>query len=790
MTALDKSFRAFIMEQFPLIFSQVIFVWQQGEFSDNCELLIKALDNKLCLNYESNFETTPFINAQSRFNTAKQELFLSIRGFYERERIKNSLITKEKKSILQGMILTRAVDNQLKQMFFSGAIKYNEKVFQGKGFRSLGQEAIYAGALRLKKDDLIAPVIRDLGMILAFTDDVELVLNAQAGKVGLPCFGKDLHVGNLQKGVLPPAAPLAISSCTATGMALAMKLLKTSRVAISFIGEGGSSLGEWHESINFAAALNLPIVFCLENNQTALSTPVYQQSKNRVFGDKAVGYGLPHVSIDGTDPEAIAAGFAWAANEARLGHGPTLIELISMRLCGHAHHDDMLYIGKEPELSFEIPPIKLGGYVNAELYEKWSGRDPIKCYAQKLIKEKICSQEDILNYQHQALSRCSLALQNIQNRSWPSEEEAGKGVYTNDTYEHHLFLRDEENNVAKLNTIVEMEFAPPFDSKGQTFLEGICLGVRDVLTSRSDTYILGEDVGPPYGNAFMVFKTLMSQFGHRFINTPIAENAIIGACVGMALEGLRPLGEMQFNDFVASGFNQLVNNAAKIHYRINTAVPMVLRMPWGGLRHAGPYHSQDTSAWFYRVPGLKIVVPSTPYDARALLNAAVQDDNPVLFYEHINLYRDPSLRQILGEAPGIIPLGKAAFRRLGLDLSIITYGAYVHKALWLAETLAEEEGIAVDVVDLRSLAPLDFTAIFATSKRTGRVLLFGEDSNRGSILESIAAEISSKAFAYLDAPVRVIGSLNTPVPYAPTLETGYLISNEYLLQTARELLEW
>ena len=461
-----------------------------------------------------------------------------------------------------------------------------------------------------------------------------------------------------------------------------------------------------------------------------------------------------------------------------------------MRLCGHAHHDDMLYLGKEPELSFSIPKLKSGGYVNTELYKEWSKRDPIKNYAKKLIKEKICTKNDFLNYQKAALSRCDNALKNIKSSSWPSSHSAGKGVYTDAASECHFFLSDEENKVAKVDTCVELEFSPPFNSQGQTFLDGICLGVRDVLASRSDTYVLGEDVGPPYGNAFMVFKTLMSEFGHRFINTPIAENAIIGACVGMALEGLRPLGEMQFNDFVASGFNQLVNNAAKMHYRINAAVPMVLRMPWGGLRHAGPYHSQDTSAWFYRVPGLKIVVPSTPYDARALLNSAVLDNNPVLFYEHINLYRDPSLRQILGDVPGVIPLGKAAFRCLGNDLSIITYGAYVYRAIWLAERLAESDGVTVDVIDLRSLVPLDFAAIFATTKRTGRVLLFGEDSNRGSILESIAAEISSKAFVFLDAPVRVVGSLNTPVPYAPTLEKSYLISNEYLLQTARELLEW
>jgi 2-oxoisovalerate dehydrogenase E1 component beta subunit len=304
-----------------------------------------------------------------------------------------------------------------------------------------------------------------------------------------------------------------------------------------------------------------------------------------------------------------------------------------------------------------------------------------------------------------------------------------------------------------------------------------------------EAFVLGEDVAPPYGNAFLLLKPLLERHGDRLLNTPIAEGAIIGACVGAALSGLRPIGEIQFNDFVASGFNQLVNNAAKLRYRAGTGVPMTLRMPWGGLRRAGPYHSQDTSPWFFRSHGLKIVVPSTPHDARALMWSAVVDEDPVLFYEHIGLYRDPKIKQVLPERRPSSPLGQAAFRRLGDDMTLVSYGAYVHKAAAVADVLAAE-GVGCDVLDLRSLVPLDWARIEASVKHTGKVLLVGEDSRTGSVLESIASRIGESLYEHLDGPVRVLGSLDTPVPYSPSLEDAYLLSEEHILATARALAAW
>jgi 2-oxoisovalerate dehydrogenase E1 component beta subunit len=335
-----------------------------------------------------------------------------------------------------------------------------------------------------------------------------------------------------------------------------------------------------------------------------------------------------------------------------------------------------------------------------------------------------------------------------------------------------------------------VESAPAFDPKGRTFLDAVMLGVGDALRSDPRVFVYGEDVGGAYGNAFLLLRPLLKEFGDRLINSPLAEGAVLGVCVGAALAGQRPIGEIQFNDFVATGFNQLVNNAAKIRYRWGGDVPMVVRMPWGGLRHAGPYHSQNTEPWFYRTAGLKIVVPSTPSDARALMASAVADLDPVLFYEHIALYRDPRIKQALGDAaPEPIPIGRAALRRAGDDLAIVSYGAYVHVALRVAERLAAD-GLEASVLDLRSLAPLDRASLLGVARRCHRVLIVHEDSRTGGIGESLAAIIQEEAFEDLDAPVRILGSLDTPVPYSPPLEEFYLPGEAQVEKAARLLLAY
>jgi 2-oxoisovalerate dehydrogenase E1 component len=765
-------------------------------------------------------ETTPGVSAVKRLEQARAEIVESCDGFLARDAIRVSLTADERREILRGMVLTRAVDNRLKQFFMGGDVRWGEKAFQGKGFRSLGQEAIYAGGIRLRRGpafqnadgtwngDVLAPVIRDLGVTLAMRHDEEAVrqvLSAQMGKAGPPMFGKDLHTGDWAWGVLPAAAPLTIGSLSIAGLAMGFWRQGAGRVAFSFIGEGGSSLGEWHEAINLCAVRKLPAVFCLQNNQTALSTPVPENSIARVFADKALGYGIPGISIDGTDPDVVAAAFTWAADRARSGAGPTLIEVVAMRMCGHAHHDDMLYHGKESPPAWEYPALHEGGYANRELYEFWGKRDPIARYAARLESEKIIKRGELETLKTWADELVGRQAQVVIEAPWPKPEEAAVGVFKDEPPRVRVEVLDPEWRLARIQEAesrgvnqggtssqdrsarLTLEPGLPFDKKGNTFLEAVMLGIGDALAADPRVFVYGEDVGGQYGNAFLLLRPLLKMYGDRILNSPLAEGAVLGVCVGAALAGQRPIGEMQFNDFVATGFNQLVNNAAKIRYRWGGEVPMVVRMPWGGLRYAGPYHSQNTEPWFYRTPGLKIVVPSTPEDARGLMAAAVADPDPVLYYEHIALYRDPRIKQTLGkDAPVPTPIGRAALRRQGATIAMISYGAYVHHCLRVAEKLAAD-GIEAAVLDLRTIAPLDKAAILAVTHQCNKVLIVHEDSRTGGIGESVAAIIQEEAFESLDAPIRILGALDTPVPYSPPLEEFFLVSEPDIERAARLL---
>jgi 2-oxoisovalerate dehydrogenase E1 component len=752
-------------------------------------------------------EPTPRVSAASRWCSAVEELLEACDGFLRRAAIQASLTAGERREILRGMVLTRATDNRLKMLFTGSEVRYGDATFQGKGFRSLGQEAIYAAALRLRRGpsytgnggswrgDVVAPLIRDLGLVLAMRPDpasVGLALTAQMGKAGPPMDGRDLHLGDFDWGILPPAAPLGIGPLTIAGLAMAFAQQADGRVAVTLIGEGASSLGEWHEAINLCAVRKLPAIFCVENNQTALSTPQPDQSAVRVFADKAAGYGVPGITIDGTDPDVIAAAFTWAAERARQGNGPTLIETVSMRMCGHAHHDDMLYLGKDPQPSWEYPSPTEPGYANRELYEYWSRRDPLPAYAARLEADGVIAAGDLEKFKREAEALVEGQARRVIEAPWPNAETVGERVFADDERRARIELLDPSvrGAVEYDPPLPPLEPVAPRDTTGSTFLDAVMLGVGDALRADPRVFVYGEDVGGAYGNAFLLLRPLLKEFPDRILNSPLAEGAVIGVCVGAALGGQRPIGEMQFNDFVANGFNQLVNNAAKIRYRWGGSVPMVLRMPWGGLRHAGPYHSQNTEPWFYRTPGLKIVVPSTPTDARGLMASAVADPDPVLYYEHIALYRDPRVKQALGEEPpSPIPIGKAALRREGSDLAIISYGAYVHTALAVAEALATE-GIQASVLDLRSLAPLDKPSVLAVARHCSKVLIVHEDSRTGGIGESLAAIIQEEAFESLDAPVRVIGALDTPVPYSPPLEARFLPDEAEILRAARLLVAY
>jgi 2-oxoisovalerate dehydrogenase E1 component len=816
VTDLARAFAAFVAERYPFAVAAAreAFATAGGPKARDAagiDALRRTLQARLRAAFEhlalsdAATETTPGVKASQRLAGAVDELVEACDGFLHRAAIRAALTPDERREILRGMVLTRATDNRLKAFFSGGEVRYRDVAFQGKGFRSLGQEAIYASAIRLRRGeayrtdagwrgDVVAPMIRDLGAALAMRPDAEairMVLSAQMGKAGPPMGGKDLHIGDFDHGILPPAAPLAISALTIAGLATAFARQGEGRVAISFIGEGGTSLGEWHEAINLCAVRRLPAVFCVQNNQTALSTPLDEQTAARVFADKAAGYGIPGITIDGTDADDVAATFAWAVERARAGKGPALIELVCMRMCGHAHHDDMLYLGKDPQPSWEYAPLAEQGYANRAQYEFWSRRDPIARYAERLQKEGIVRSGDLERLRREAEALVEEQGRRVVEAPWPRPEDAAEGVFGDDAPRTRVEVLDPAvRNAAVSSDPPAVEAGAPFDRAGATFLEAVALGVADALRRDPRVFVYGQDVGGRYGNAFLLLRPLLEEFGDRLVNSPLAEGAVLGVCIGAALAGERPIGEMQFNDFVATGFNQLVNNAAKIRYRWGASVPMVVRMPWGGLRHAGPYHSQNTEAWFYRTPGLKIVAPSTPADARALMAAAVADPDPVLYYEHIALYRDPRIRQALpAEPPQPVPIGRAALRRAGSHLAIVSYGAFVHTALRVAERLAAD-GIESSVLDLRTIAPLDRASVLAVARHCSRVLVVHEDTRTGGIGESVAAIVQEEAFEWLDAPVRVIGALDTPVPYSPPLEAHFLPGEADIERAARLLVAY
>jgi 2-oxoisovalerate dehydrogenase E1 component len=810
---------AFLTERFPFAATRVLQAFREtlsavgGDPGRDAEAIERlrsetrdALSSALAVVApESLPETTPGVTAEARLQFAAAEALDACDGFLHRESIAASLTADERREILRGMALTRAVDNQLKIFFTGGDVRYGKTSFQGKGFRSLGQEAIYAAPIRLRRGaayrtaggrytgDVVAPLIRDLGAALAMSPEPETVrmaLNAQAGKAGPPMNGRDFHIGDLSRGILPATAPLSIPTATITGIAMAFTVEKSERVAVSFIGEGGASLGEWHEAINLCAARRLPIVFCIQNNQTALSTPVTDQSAVRAFADKAAGYGIPGVTIDGTDPDAVAATFTWAAERAREGHGPALIELVYMRMCGHAHHDDMLYLGRDPKPSWDYPELTAQGYADPEAYEFWRKRDPIARYAARLESDGVIAPGDLQKIKDEVETVVQEQARHVVEADWPDPATVVDGVFEDRPARGHVEPLDGRETTRGKAELGEVDAGPPPDPAGRTFLHAVMLGIRDALRADERVFVFGQDVGGQYGNAMLLLRPLLEEFGDRILNAPLSEGAILGTCTGAAMAGLRPIGEIQFNDFVATGFNQLVNNAAKVHYRCGIAVPMVVRLPWGGLRRAGPYHSQNTEPWFYRTPGLKIVCPSTPLDARALMASSVADPDPVLYYEHIGLYRDPKIKQAMGDdPPEPIPLGRAALRRAGSDLAIVSYGAYVHIALRVAERLSAD-GIEAAVLDLRTLVPLDREALLRVARYCGKVLIVHEDSRTGGIGESLAAIIQEEAFEDLDAPIRIIGALDTPVPYAPPLEDAFLPGEGQIERAARLLVDY
>ncbi len=638
---------------------------------------------------------------------------------------KGRLSSKVLLDLYKGLLKPRMIEEKMLILLRQGRIS--------KWFSGIGQEAIPVGcAMALQEDELIFTLHRNLGVFTSRAVPLERLFCQWQGKELGFTKGRDrsFHFGTLEYGIVGMISHLGPQLSLAGGAALAYKLSGERKVALAFTGEGGTSEGDFHEAMNVASVWNLPVIFVVENNGYGLSTPSSQQFKCKDIADKAIGYGMESVIVDGNNIIEVYQTITKLAKKIRKKPAPVLVECKTFRMRGHEEASGVKY----------VPP---------KLLEKWGRKDPLVNFDLYLRGLGVLTDEMAVEIR----------------QSFAKEIKDGLKI----AFDQPAVESSVEAELADVYAPFEQVVTPPVGATSEKRLvDAISDGLRLAMEKHDNLVLMGQDIAD-YGGVFKITDGFLAQFGEeRVRNTPICESAIVGIGQGLALKGYKAMVEMQFSDFVTCAFNQIVNNLAKLHYRWGEAADVVIRMPSGAGVAAGPYHSQSTEAWFFHTPGLKILYPSNPYDAKGMLLAAFEDPNPVLFFEHKALYR--SISEKVPDAYYTVEIGKAATVREGRDLSIITYGMGVH---W-AEKIVEEMNIDADIVDLRSLAPLDYEAINDTVKKTHRVILLHEDVAIGGIGGELAAYISEHLFEYLDAPVMRVAGLDIPIPFAPTLEAHFL----------------
>jgi 2-oxoisovalerate dehydrogenase E1 component len=646
------------------------------------------------------------------------------------------LSNEELLHIYRSILWPRMIEEKMLVLLRQGKIS--------KWFSGIGQEAIAVGAtLALQDDEWVFPLHRNLGVFTTRNMPLhKLFMQWQGNKEGYS-KGRErsFHFGSKAHHICGMISHLGPQLALADGVALAHKLRKENKVAIAFTGEGGTSEGDFHEALNVAAVWDLPVIFIIENNGYGLSTPTNEQYRCDHLVERAKGYGMDGVRIDGNNILGVLDTIQGVRDYCIKNQKPYLIECMTFRMRGHEEASGTKYV---PSYLFDI----------------WKEKDPIKNYEDFLLAETILSASSVETIRNEFKQKIDDELKigfNAKPMVVDTEEE----------------LEDLYAPVIKTSnaSVIDNSSAhfTPLAVNEKRFIDGISEGLKQSMQQHPNLIIMGQDVAE-YGGAFKITEGFVQEFGkERIRNTPICESAIVGAAMGLSLEGYKAVMEMQFADFVTVGFNQIVNNLAKLHYRWGQHADVVVRMPTGAGVGAGPFHSQSNEAWFTKVPGLKIVYPSTPMDAKGLLIAAINDPNPVMYFEHKALYRSVS-----GNVPSEyyeIEIGKARHVRSGDEISIITYGAGVH---WADDYAAVHPEISIDILDLRSLAPLDYAAIRSAVQRTGRILILHEDTLISGIGGEIAAWIAEHCFSLLDAPVMRCASLDTPIPFNIELEQNFL----------------